>query len=281
MTQKSTGEISEWLVPLAFVATTAWLIWHLPAFLLDWIPYTSDSLRAQVEAIYIRADVTPNMGGVFGGHIDIIDLLALILTPIIAIVGARGVRVAGMELDDASVVDRAAMFIGRVTMMMIAVMTIVMLYEVFMRYILEKPTEWANEMTLWFASFTFLLSGFYAMQQRSHIRIFLLYDVVPRWLQRVFDCISTLMIVMFAFFLVYGSYKQVFVNKLYKWELYGSAFNPPIPATLQPMVLIVVTLVALQAMLNLVQDWNKIPEVHTDEPDQEEIDALKRAVGQD
>jgi len=266
----STGSIIEWLVPLAFVGTTAWLIWHLPAFMLDWIPYTSESLRGQVEAIYLQADVTPNLGGVFGGHIDIMDLAALILTPIIAVVGARGVRPAAMEFDGASGIDRAALFIGRVTMMMIAVMTVVMLYEVFMRYIVEKPTEWANEMTLWFASFTFLF-----------IRIFLLYDVSPRWLQRVFDCISTLLIVLFAFFLVYGSYKQVFVNKLYKWELYGSAFNPPIPATLQPMVLIVITLVAIQAVLNLFQDWNKEPEVHTDEPDQEEIDALKRAVGQD
>lgn len=279
--QKSSGGLAEWLIPLAFVATTAWLIWHLPAFMLDWIPYTSDSLRGQVEAIYLDSDVTPNMGGIFGGHIDIIDMAALILTPILAVIGARGVQPAAMEFDGASGIDRAALFIGRVTMMMIAVMTVVMLYEVFLRYILEKPTEWANEMTLWFASFVFLTSGFYAMQQRSHIRIFLLYDAVPRWLQRVFDTISTLLIVTFAFFLVYGSYKQVFVNKLYKWELYGSAFNPPIPATLQPMVLIVITLVAIQAVLNLIQDWNKEPEVHTDEPDEEEIEALKRAVGQD
>jgi len=186
-----------------------------------------------------------------------------------------------MEYLGASSIDSAALFIGRVTMMMIALMTSVMLYEVFLRYIIEKPTEWANEMTLWFASFVFLMSGFYAMQQRSHIRIFLVYDIAPRWLQRIFDTVSTSLIVMFAFFLVYGSYKQVFINKLYRWELYGSAFNPPIPATLQPMILIVITLVALQAVLNLVADWNKEPEVHTDEPDQEEIEMLKRAVGQD
>lgn len=279
--QEKTGGIVEWLIPLAFVATVSWLVWHLPAFLLDWLPYTSESLRGQVEAIYLRSDVTPNLGGVFGGHIDIIDLAALILTPILAVIGARTVRTAPMEYPGATAIDRAALFIGRVTMMMIAIMTIVMLYEVFMRYVVEKPTEWANEMTLWFASFVFLTSGFYAMQQRSHIRIFLLYDAVPRWLQRVFDCISTTLIVMFAFFLVYGSYKQVFVNKLYKWELYGSAFNPPIPATLQPMVLIVITLVAIQAVLNLIADWNKEPEIHTDEPDEEEIEMLKRAVGQD
>ncbi len=279
--QKSTGGIVEWLIPLAFVATGSWVVWHLPAFLLDWLPYSSESLRSQVEEIYLRSDITLNMNGLFGGYIDIIDMLALILTPILAIIGARTVRPAAMEYGGGGSIDRFALFIGRVTMMMIAIMTIVMLYEVFMRYILEKPTEWANEMTLWFASFVFLMSGYYAMQQRSHIRIFLLYDTVPRWLQRVFDTISTILIVLFAFFLVYGSYKQVFVNKLYKWELYGSAFNPPIPATLQPMVLIVITLVAFQAVVNLIVDWNKEPEIHTDEPDEEEIEMLKKAVGQD
>lgn len=279
--QGTRGGIAEWLLPLAFVGTMSWLVWHLPAFMLDWIPYTSDSLRGQVETIYMRADITPNLGGIFGGHIDFVDMLALILTPLIAFFGAKTVNAAVMEFEGASAIDRIAMFLGRVTMMMIAIMTVVMLYEVFLRYVIEKPTEWANEMTLWFASFVFLTSGFYAMQQRSHIRIFLLYDVVPRWLQRVFDTISTILIVMFAFFLVYGSYKQVFVNKLYKWELYGSAFNPPIPATLQPMVLIMISLVAMQAVLNLFQDWNAVPSKHTDEPDQEEIDALKRAVGQD
>ncbi|MEP1933900.1 MAG: TRAP transporter small permease subunit [Roseibium sp.] len=279
--QKTTGGIVEWLIPLAFVAAASWWIWHLPAFLLDWLPYDSESLRGQVEAIYLRSDITPNMPGIFGGHIHIFDLAALVLTPILAVIGARSVRAAAMEYEGASAIDRVSLFIGRVTMMMIAVMTMVMLYEVFMRYIVEKPTEWANEMTLWFASFVFLMAGLYAMQQRCHIRIFLLYDVVPRWLQRVFDCISTILIVLFAFFLVYGSYKQVFVNKLYKWELYGSAFNPPIPATLQPMVLIVISLVALQAVLNLIADWNKEPEIHTDEPDEEEIQMLKRAVGQD
>ena len=29
---QKTGGIIEWLVPLAFVGTMSWLIWHLPAF---------------------------------------------------------------------------------------------------------------------------------------------------------------------------------------------------------------------------------------------------------
>ena len=45
------------------------------------------------------------------------------------------------------------------------------------------------------------------------------------------------------------------------------------------MVLIVICLVAVQSVVNLIADWNLEPEVHTDEPDEEEIEALKKSVG--
>ena len=93
-------------------------------------------------------------------------------------------------------------------MILIISMTAVMLYEVFLRYALETPTLWANELTLWIAGFVFLFSGLYAMQQRCHIRIFLLYDYVPRWLQHTFDIISVLLLWIFAFFLISGILTQ-------------------------------------------------------------------------
>ena len=139
----------------------------------------------------------------------------------------------------------------------------------------------ANELTLWIGGFVFLLAGFYGMQQRSHIRIFILYDLCPRWLQRIFDTTWTLLFVVFVIGLTFGSYKQVFITKFYDWELFGTAFDPPIPATVQPAVLIIMILVAIQAVLNLISDWNLEPTKHTaaDDIDQEELEALKRAVG--
>ena len=52
------------------------------------------------------------------------------------------------------------------------------LFNRFLRYAVEAPTLWANELTLWIGGFVFLCSGLYGMQQRSHIRIFLLYDAL-------------------------------------------------------------------------------------------------------
>ena len=118
------------------------------------------------------------------------------------------------------------------------------------------------------------------MQQRSHIRIFLLYDLLPRNLQRACDTISTFLIITFAFFLIYGGYGEA-KAKFLRWETFGTIFDPPIPSTLKPLVLLVVSLVAIQSLLNLINDWNKEPEVHTaaDDIDKDEIERLKKSVG--
>ena len=276
------GTLREWLVPFAFVVCGGWAIWHAPAYILDFIPPASDSLRDQMSELHLRKDVTPDFPGLFGGYADVLDWAALALLPVFFAIGALTVRCAHMEYQHWRPVDRIALFIGRVTMILIVSMTMVMLYEVFVRYVIEEPTLWANELTLWIAGFVFLFAGVYAMQQRCHIRIFLLYDVVPRWLQHVFDVISVVLLWVFAFFLIYGSFQQVFVVKFYRWEMFGTAFDPPIPATVQPMVLIVVALIALQAAVNLIADWHLQPTVHTaaDDIDEDEIEAIKRSVGE-
>jgi TRAP-type mannitol/chloroaromatic compound transport system permease small subunit len=277
--ETSTGALKEWLVPLVFVLCAGWTTWHMPAFILDWAPPDDPS---NLATLYERNDVAPNLPGLFGGYADAVDWLSLILLPIIGFIGVRGVLRAPMEFENWRSIDRIAVFVGRLTMILVVVLCCVMIYEVVVRYVFERPTLWANEMSLWLAGFVFLCSGLYAMQQRSHIRIFLLYDALPRSLQRTCDVISTALIVLFAFFLFYGGYGEAF-DKFFRWGRFGTAFDPPIPATLKPMVLIIVLLVAVQAVINLISDWNAEPVKHTaaDDIDQDELEKIKAALGAD
>jgi len=281
MTEEKAGGLWEWLIPACFLTCAGWAIWHTPAYILDFLPPENEGLVDQMSALHQRKDVTPDLPGLFGGIADPLDWAALILMPVFFILGVRGLRVYTMEFQDWRPIDRVAIFVGRTTMILILAMTCVMLYEVFLRYAIEAPTLWANELTLWMGGFVFLCAGFYGMQQRSHIRIFLLYDVMPRWMQRACDVISASLLVIFAFFMVYGSYKQVFITKWYKWEMFGTAFDPPIPATVQPAVLIIICLVAIQAVINVISDWNAEPVKHTaaDDIDEEELAAIKKSVG--
>ena len=256
----------EWIMPLAFIVVFGWVVWNGAHYL---IALPGDE---RTEAALLRRYGEPVVW----------DWVALALAPILFALGMATVRRAPMEWEDFSLADRLSVFIGRIAMMLIAILVSVMLYEVFVRYVLEKPTLWANELSLWLAVFIFLLAGLYAMQQRSHIRIFLLYDVVPRWLQRTFDVVSTLLIALFAFMLFWGGFGEA-RDKFLRWETFGTAFDPPIPATTKPVIILVVVLVAVQAILNLIRDWNAVPVIHTaaDDIDADELARLRAAVGED
>ena len=80
--------------------------------------------------------------------------------------------------------------------------------------------------------------------------------MAPLWLRRVFDILSTICVCIFAFALIWGSFDNAY-TKLMTWERFGTKFNPPIPATLYPLILITVFLLSMQAISNLIYDWNK------------------------
>jgi TRAP-type mannitol/chloroaromatic compound transport system permease small subunit len=182
-----------------------------------------------------------------------------------------------VEHEPTGWMDRISLAIGRICMLLVAVIVLVMFYEVVVRYLFEAPTLWANELSLWLAGFVFLLSGQYAMQQRSHIRIYIIYDMMPRNAQRACDVVSTVLIIAFAAAVVYGGYGEAY-EKLMRWETFGTAFDPPIPATIKPMVLIIVVLVAVQAVSNLIYDWNREKIMHQPIDDLDEIEAIKKTL---
>ncbi len=228
--------------PTVFIACLGWLLAFFPRFfvLLGW---ADDNLNSQYQS---------------AGILDFLALAGLIAALVL------GVRAAGATLGEVAptnAFDRLSLFLGRVTMMMIVILVSVMFYEVVMRYVFEAPTLWANELSLWLAGFVFLLAGLYSMQQRNHIRIYLLYDAMPRWAQRACDVVSTALIAAFAIALLWGGWTEAH-DKFLRWETFGTAFDPPIPATLKPMVLLTVVLVSLQAIANLIADWSKEAETH-------------------
>ncbi len=166
---------------------------------------------------------------------------------------------------------------SRIAMIIPAVIVAIMTYEVIMRYVFESATLWVNELSLWLAGMGYLFAGLYAMQQRSHIRIFILYDVCPRWLRRTFDVISVLCLLAFVFATIWGGYGEAYA-KLMRWERFGTAWDPPIPATMKPLILLSLVILALQAVSNLIHDWDKDPEVFDVEIDPE-IEEIKAAQG--
>ena len=165
-------------------------------------------------------------------------------------------KVASKDDYEITWVDRINLIICHTTKYLIPGIILVMLYEVFVRYVLFAPTLWANELSLWLAGVVYLIGGIYAMRVRSHIRIVMLYDIVSRRTQRIFDLIGVIVLVLYVIALVKGGMPDA-SRAFLKWEKFGTAWDPPIPATLKPLILISRFLITLQAINNLIIDWKK------------------------
>lgn len=146
--------------------------------------------------------------------------------------------------------------LSRVAMWAVPFIVIIIFIEVTLRYAFASPTLWVNETSLWVAGGVYLIAGSYALQQRNHIRIFLFYDMAPLGLRRLFDVISTVCFCLFAFGIIWGGFNEA-LTRLLNWERFGTAFNPPIPATMKPLILLTMALMAVQAVSNLINDWNE------------------------
>jgi TRAP-type C4-dicarboxylate transport system permease small subunit len=180
-----------------------------------------------------------------------------------------------VEHERTGVIDWITWSFSRVAMWAPAFVVVIIIYEVTVRYVFSAPTLWVNEMSLWIAGGIYLTAGLYSLQQRSHIRITILYDIAPRWLRKTFDVISVACVCIFAFCVVWGGYGEA-KAKLLRWETFGTAFDPPIPATIKPLILITLVLLAIQSVSNLYYDWNREESTAVED---DEIEALRAVAG--
>ena len=254
MDEENKNVLKEIFWPAVFIASMSFVIAVFPRFIITF-GWASDDFLS-----------------IYTGSIGFVDWIVVLIIFASLIFGTLMVKHSENEVAPENIFDKFSLFLGRVTMLLVVSLVTAMLVEVVLRYVFEAPTVWANELCLWMSGFVFLLSGLYAMQQRNHIRIYLLYDILPRNAQRACDTISVLLILFFAFSMVYGGFGEA-QAKFLRWETFGTYWDPPLPATIKPTILIAVILVALQSLVNLLADWNKEPETHS-VIDEEEVESL-------
>lgn len=76
-------------------------------------------------------------------------------------------------------VDRFNIAIGKLGGWSILVLTLAMSYEVFARYLLRSPTEWAFDVSYILYGTLFMLAGPYALARNAHVRGDFLYRAWP------------------------------------------------------------------------------------------------------
>lgn len=89
-------------------------------------------------------------------------------------------------------------FIGNSVSYLMPLLALVVAFEVFARYVLDQPTIWAYDTSLFIFSYVAALGGAYAQQQRAHINVDILYNKVSDRLKSVFNLFSFALAMLFV-----------------------------------------------------------------------------------
>jgi TRAP-type mannitol/chloroaromatic compound transport system permease small subunit len=92
--------------------------------------------------------------------------------------------------------DPIAIWSGRLVCWMLVPLVLSLTYEVVSRYVFNKPTEWAYDLTFMLYGTFFMLGSAFTLQRKGHVRTDMYYERWPPRRQALIDVIGYLVIFM-------------------------------------------------------------------------------------
>lgn len=93
-------------------------------------------------------------------------------------------------------VDKISTFVGHAFSFLIVALALHVTWEVFSRYVLDRPHDWAFDVTIQMYGTLFMMAGAYTLAKNGHVRGDMLYGFFPPRTQATID-----LILYVAFFL--------------------------------------------------------------------------------
>ena len=135
---------------------------------------------------------------------------------------------------------------------------LILIQEVVLRYVFNAPTIWAHETTIFLCGVAFVYGGLYCAARDQHIRVVLLYDLLPTALRRVFDIVISVVCAAASAMFAWAAWTMVARAAFtptgeFRLERSGSAWDPVYPGLSKIFLLLIMAVMAVQF---LVLAWN-------------------------
>jgi TRAP-type mannitol/chloroaromatic compound transport system permease small subunit len=115
-------------------------------------------------------------------------------------------------------IDQLNGFVGEYVSYWSLIAVFVYYYEVLARYVFNSPTNWAHESMFLMFGMQYLLSGGFAFREDSHVRVDVLYVLLPRRTRVILDLITSVFFFLFNGALLVTGY--IFVrDAIGVWEV--------------------------------------------------------------
>ncbi|MDJ0626715.1 MAG: TRAP transporter small permease subunit [Rhodobacter sp.] len=154
--------------------------------------------------------------------------------------------------------DRLALWLGRMTAWCFAAIVLIMVYEVVARYAMNAPTTWAHETSVLLASFAFVFGGAFCMAEGTHMRITLLVENRPglaqlsEWLSLGVGAIYLGGLTFAAWRMAEKAIWRFSLSGTWDPERSGSTLNSPLPSYLKALLFVGCSLFLLLILRRLL-----------------------------
>ncbi len=157
-------------------------------------------------------------------------------------------------------IDRLSTLVGQTFAWCILLLTGVVVYEVFVRYVFRAPTTWGYDVSYMLYGTLFMMAGAYALSRNGHVRGDFLYRNFPPRRQAWFDLVLYVLFFFPAIFAFMLSGWTFFADSLRQNE--RSMFSPtgPVIWPFKLLIPVVGLLLLLQGLVEVVRCWQCIRE---------------------
>ena len=149
-------------------------------------------------------------------------------------------------------IDRISLVSGRILAWWTVAAVAIITFEVLMRYVFNRPTNWGHEsMTLIFGM-QYILCGAYAHYARAHVRVDVAYQALSRRNQARLDTLTSLLFFLYVGVMTYTGWFFYWDSQV-MWEVSFTDWAPPL-YPVKFTVFLGSLLLLLQGIANFVRD---------------------------
>lgn len=134
---------------------------------------------------------------------------------------------------------------------------LVTVFDVIMRYLYNSPTVWGLELVIMLAGIHYILSGAGAIASDKHVKIDVLYNLMPFRVRLIMDVLAHLLMAVFLGFLFWFGYEQA-LPAILEGERTGAGWNSLAPTYMKSAIVLSAALMFIQAFVCISQDFQRI-----------------------
>lgn len=152
----------------------------------------------------------------------------------------------------ARVIDTVSRLSGRILAWWTLAAVVIITFEVVMRYVFNRPTNWGHEsMTLIFGM-QYILSGAYAHHARAHVRVDVVYQALSGRNRARMDVLTSLLFFLYVGVMTYTGWFFYWDSQM-MWEVSFTDWAPPL-YPVKFTVFLGCLMLLLQGAANFVRD---------------------------